>query len=67
VLPIETAFREAERLLAAYAAAHALRPPDALQLASALLEHAVSPLDSFLTTDTTLARLAALEGLTVKP
>ena len=68
VLPIEGAtFQEAERLLNTYAATHALRPPDALQLACALLEHLVSPLDSFLTTDATLARLAALEGLTVQP
>jgi uncharacterized protein len=68
VQPVNGAvFQEAARLLDVYAAAHPLRPPDAIQLASALLEHALSPLDWFLTTDATLGELAILEGLTVQP
>jgi predicted nucleic acid-binding protein len=68
VIPVEAkVFQEAERLLDTYAASEGLRPLDALQLASAIAEHSSNPLDTFVTTDQILARVAAAEGFTVKP
>ncbi len=54
-------------LLDAYAVTEGLRPLDAIQLASALEEHARVPLDAFITTDVVLARVAAASGLSVLP
>jgi len=55
----------ASRLLLAYSAKHSLRTLDALHLASALRHRARSPLDFFVTSDRTLAKVAALEGFAV--
>jgi predicted nucleic acid-binding protein len=68
IVPVDSAvFQEAERLLNAYAVTPDLRPPDAIQMASALIAHASAPLDSFVTTDHILAAVAVAEGMTVKP
>ena len=63
----EPVFGTAQTLLAAHAVSDGLRPLDALQLASALEEHATKPIDSFLTTDLVLAKVALAQGLNVKP
>ena len=55
----------AARLLLSYSAHHGLRTLDALHLASALRHRAISRLDFFVTSDRTLAMVAALEGFTV--
>jgi len=60
-------FQEAERLLDFYAISHNLRPPDSLQLASALVEQRNVPINAFLTTDKVLCNVAKSEGLTVLP
>ncbi len=68
ILPCEdTTLLEAERLLSRYAALLSLRPMDALQLATALVEHRRNPLDAFVTTDKVLISVATSEGLIVKP
>lgn len=61
------AYLEAERLLDLYAVTHNLRPMDALQLGTALVEHRRNPLDAFITTDKVLIAVAQAEGLTIKP
>jgi predicted nucleic acid-binding protein len=68
IVPAEEAvFLKAQVLLETYAASDGLRPLDALELASALEEHARLPLDAFITTDTVLINVARACGLTVKP
>ncbi len=68
IIPADNSvFREAECLLDLYAISHNLRPADALQLASALIEHQSNSLDSFLTTDKGLITLAKFEGFNVLP
>jgi predicted nucleic acid-binding protein len=57
----------ARRLLDSHTIADGLRMPDSLQLASAISENAYKSLDALVTTDKTLARLAAAHGLTVLP
>lgn len=58
---------EAERLLTRHAVAQGLRPPDAVQLASAQAARALAEVDSFLTTDSVLGECAALCGFKVAP
>lgn len=60
-------YSEAKHLLDCYAVTHNLRPMDALQLATALVEHRNTHLDTFVTTDRVLITVALAEGLTVKP
>ena len=68
LVPLDnTAFTRAQTLLDTYAVSDSLRPLDAFQLACALEEHARTGVDTFLTTDHILARVAALCGLNVKP
>ena len=56
-----------DTLLDIYAITDGLRPLDAIQLASALEEHAREPLDAFITTDVVLAKVATASGLIVLP
>lgn len=63
----QVVYAEALRLLDKYASQRSLRPPDALQLASALVEHLRVPLGAFVTTDKVLRDCAIGEGLTVLP
>ena len=68
IVPFEPdIFHETERLLRQYAASVSLRPMGAFHLATALVTHRRSPLDSFVTTDKVLITVARAEGLTVKP
>ena len=60
-------YSEAQRLLSVYAVTHNLRPMDALQLGTALVEHRRNPLDAFIITDKVLIAVAQAEGLIVKP
>lgn len=57
----------ARDLLGKHGATVRLTPPDAIQLASGLVEHQKNPLSGFVTTDVVMRKLAALEGLTVFP
>lgn len=57
----------ARTLLDQFAVSEGLRAPDALQVAAALDEHARTPIDLLVTTDSVLARLAQASGLIVKP
>jgi predicted nucleic acid-binding protein len=59
--------QRAQALLDSYSVVQNLRPADALQVATALVEHAVSPIDAILTTDTVLITVANVEGLNVLP
>jgi predicted nucleic acid-binding protein len=63
----EAVFVRAQGLLDTWAVSDGLRPLDALQLASALEEHARQPLDALITTDIVLAHVARASGLVVKP
>ena len=68
LVPLDNAaFNRTQTLLDTYAVSDSLRPLDAFQSACVLEEHARSGVDTFLTTDHTLARVAALCGLNVKP
>jgi predicted nucleic acid-binding protein len=57
----------ARTLLDQFAISEGLRAPDALQAAAALDEHARTPIDLLVTTDSILARVAQAGGLIVKP
>lgn len=61
------AFQSASDLLDRFAVSHGLRPPDALQLATALEAHSHNPIDHFLTTDNLLADVARASGFNVLP
>ncbi len=68
ILPTDTeVYDEATRLLDLYAVVRNLRPMDAIQLGTALVEHRRNPLDAFVTTDKVLITVTQAEGLTVKP
>jgi predicted nucleic acid-binding protein len=60
-------WNHAWNLLDQFAITEGLRPPDSLQLASALEEHSQNPIDVFVTTDMVLAKVARINGLTVVP
>ena len=59
-------YKIASRLLLAYSAHHSLRTLDALHLASAVRHRTKSHLEFFVTSDHTLAKVAALENFAVK-
>ena len=63
----EAVFVRAQTLLDTWSVSEGLRPLDALQLASALEEHARLLMDALITTDTVLAHVARASGLIVKP
>ena len=58
---------EAERLLDRFAVTQGLRPPDAVQLASAHAARAFAAVDLFLTTDSVLGECAEVCGFNVGP
>jgi predicted nucleic acid-binding protein len=58
-------FQEAQQLLVRHATTRSLRTLDALQLAVALAQHAIVPLDDFLCADANLCLIAAAERLAV--
>ncbi len=67
-LPLGPAEFERERLLLErYGKSEGLRPPDALQVAAALLANERQPLEALVTTDQQQARVAVAEGLAVLP
>ena len=67
IIVSDECFVEAKRLVATFGISQGLRTADALQLASAIVEHKITPIDFFLTTDQVLAEVATLEGFDVKP
>ncbi len=68
IIPMSTALlQHARALLASHSVVDGLRPADAIQLASAIEANNPKPLECLLTTDIVLARVAAANGLTVRP
>jgi len=62
---LEEDYDRAQKLLTQYAQQHSLRTLDSLQLASAIRLASSSQVDFFVTSDRTLAKVAALEGFAV--
>ena len=58
-------YRQAQALLTQYAQGHSLRTLDSLQLASAMRLRERTHIDFFVTSDRTLAKVAAFEGFAV--
>ena len=63
----ESIFSTALSLVDTHGMDQGLRPLDAIQLASALDENDVKPIDMFITTDKLLATVASMEGFVVQP
>jgi predicted nucleic acid-binding protein len=68
VLPVnEVTLQRAEALLDLHAITDGLRSLDAVQLAVALEEHGVRPIDAVVTTDQIMRRVALASGMVVAP
>jgi uncharacterized protein with PIN domain len=68
VVTVETEIlKDAARCVDRFAVSEGLRPPDAVQLASAHQARTLRPVDLFLTTDSVLGECAAACGFTVGP
>jgi predicted nucleic acid-binding protein len=63
----QATWQHARLLLDQFTIDEGLRSPDALQIASALQEHTRHPIDSLVTTDVVLAKVARASMLTVVP
>jgi predicted nucleic acid-binding protein len=63
----EAVWQRTELLLDSYAVSNKLRPPDAVQLACALEENALNPIDAFVTADVDQRAVALALGFVVAP